>query len=126
MTENLSEVYEFENNGTPIKIVMYSGIRNKLIKCCSKNGGSVESLLEDGDVQEEALRILLAEYDSKGNVVKMKAEPFSLPLSVTEDLVVWGFDHCVNFITNSTIRMTKIVEAKKDEIKTASKATQIG
>lgn len=125
MTEKISETFEFKYKDKDVTIVMLSGVRNKLSKICNSNGSTLDDLLSDVELQEKFLECLLADYNEKGEIVGKKADIFDLPLDVTEDLLVWGFEHCVNFLTNSALRMKRVAEDIAEKM-TGSKPTMNG
>lgn len=124
--ENLSYEFNFEQNSKEIKIVMTAGLLNKLMKSV---GGirNLDEFMLNPETQETFLTILLQDYDDKGNVKGMKCSLFEIVPSISTELLVWGFDHCANFIQQTAMKMKNISDRVMEKITTeVSQATKAG
>ena len=124
--ENLSYEFNFEQNSKEIKIVMTAGLLNKLMQSV---GGirNLDEFMLNPETQENFLKILLQDYDDKGNVKGMKCSLFEIAPSISTELLVWGFDHCANFIQQTATKMKNISDRVMEKLTAeASQATKAG
>lgn len=124
MTE-LSDTYTLKIGEKEIEIVMYAGLLRKLI-AASKMLIEPDNILLDMETQEKFIDLLLTEYDENGKEKGKYAEAFKLPTEVTEDLLVWGYNHCLNFTVNTSARLKEITEKNAQRITMDSQPTQAG
>lgn len=124
MTE-ISDTYTFKNGEEEITIVMYSGLLRKLVTVSSLLT-SPEEFMTNMEVQDKFIDLLLTKFDEKGNAVGKLAEPFSLPSKTVEDLMVWGYDHCLNFTLSSSTKLKNLVDRTTKDLAKISEPTQAG
>lgn len=124
MTE-LSDTYVLKIGEKEVVIVMYSGLLRKLI-AASKMLTEPDSFLLDVEVQEKFIDLLLTEYDEHGKEKGKLADAFTLPADVCEDLMVWGYNHCLNFTVNTSTKLKDLMEKTAQKLEKVSPPTVAG
>lgn len=124
MTE-ISDTYTFKQGDKEIVVTMYAGLLRKLVAVSSLLT-SPEEFMVNMEVQEKFLDLLLTKFDEKGNSVGRLAEPFSLSREISEDLMVWGYDHCLNFTLSSNTKLKNLVDRTTKKLEKVSELTQAG
>ena len=124
MTE-LSDTYILKIGEKEIEIVMYAGLLRKLI-ATSKMLTEPDTFLLDMDTQEKFIDLLLTEFDEHGKEKGKYAEGFMLPTEVVEDLLAWGYEHCLNFTVNTSTKLKEITEKRTKDITMVSQPTVAG
>lgn len=124
MTE-ISDVHTFKVGEKEVQVVMYSGLLRKLINV-SKMLTEPEAFLTDMSVQEKFIDLLLTSFDEHGKEVGKLAEAFTLPTDVVEDLMVWGYDHCLNFTLSTSGKLKKLMDSATEKMAKDSQPTVAG
>ena len=124
MTE-ISDTYTFKNGEEEITIVMYSGLLRKLI-AASRMLTSPEEFMTNMEVQETFIDLLLTDFDEKGKEKGKLAQAFKLSPEIVEDLMVWGYNHCLNFTLSTTTKLKAMMDKTAENLEKASQPTQAG
>ncbi len=124
MTE-LNDTYTFKVGENEVTITMYAGLLRKLITV-SKMLTEPDAFMLDMEVQEKFVDLLLTEYDERGKEKGKFADAFMLPSETVEDLMVWGYNHCLNFTVNTSARLKEMMEKTAKKLTTDSQHTVAG
>ena len=85
-----------------------------------------EAFLTDMSVQEKFIDLLLTSFDEHGKEVGKLAEAFTLPTDVVEDLMVWGYDHWLNFTLSTSGKLKKLMDSATEKMAKDSQPTVAG
>lgn len=114
-----NDVFTFTEEGKEYKIVMYSGLTNKLTTVLGGIEG-VDSLLIDAEKQEEVIKLLLTKYKDDGSSDGYLFPPFKLNNENRKSLIVWGFENVTDFLLDIIGKSTSQVEKVKEFVKSTN------
>lgn len=121
----LEDTYTLKCGDKEVTITMYAGLLRKLVSV-SKMLIEPEQFLLDMEVQEKFVDLLLTKFDEHGKEIGKYANQFTLSTEDVESLMIWGYNHCLNFTVNTSGKLKKMMDETAERLAKDSQPTQAG